>query len=290
MLMMYLRRPTYILTLVLFLGMIAVIITACSFKSVYNRMDYLIPSYVEGMVSLDDVLEEKVQQRAQLLVNWHRNTQLKQYAQLLRTFQQDAGPQLNEERVLQHMATMESFWQSLLLRIDEEMAGLLPLLDADQQQELFASITSKNDAFREEYVDIDEEERIEVYSENINDICETWLGDTTQIQQREINKSAAKLQSSALLRLQQRLSWQNSIRKILQSSDKTEVKSQRLLEFFQKNYGHNAELKAVTESNKRVIAQLIVQIFHSLSADQRRHFIDKTDEYIRIFTELAEGR
>jgi hypothetical protein len=33
-------------------------VAACSFKTVYNRLDYLIPEYVEGMVTLDDVLEE----------------------------------------------------------------------------------------------------------------------------------------------------------------------------------------------------------------------------------------
>ena len=35
------------------------------------------------MVSLDDVLEEKVEQRTQTLISWHRNTQLKQYAEIL---------------------------------------------------------------------------------------------------------------------------------------------------------------------------------------------------------------
>ena len=38
------------------------LVSACSLKTIYNRLDYLIPSYVEGMVSLDDVLEEKVEQ------------------------------------------------------------------------------------------------------------------------------------------------------------------------------------------------------------------------------------
>jgi len=103
-----------------------VIVAACSFKSLYNRLDELIPSYVEGMVSLDDVLEEKVEQRTRVLVSWHRNTQLKQYAELLRTFQQDLESPLNEQRLLQHMSTMESLWHSLVVKVNEEMAELLP--------------------------------------------------------------------------------------------------------------------------------------------------------------------
>ena len=62
-------------------------VAACSFKTVYNRLDYLIPEYVEGMVTLDDVLEEKLEQRTLVLLEWHRNTQLKQYADWLSALQ-----------------------------------------------------------------------------------------------------------------------------------------------------------------------------------------------------------
>lgn len=273
----------------LFLSLI-VIVTACSFKYVYNRLDYLIPSYVEGMVSLDEVLEEKVEQRSQLLINWHRNTQLKHYAQLLSTFQLDIGPQLTEERVLQHMASMEAFWDTLSLKINEDMAELLPLLDEQQQQELFESITEKNEEFRDEYVDLDEEERIEVYTESMLDTYDSWLGELTEDQQSALEISAARLQSSAGLRLLQRKQWQSGIQKILQSSDDSKEKSEQLRQFFTGFSTDDAELAAATEANKRVIAHLTVLIIHSLTDDQKEYFIDKTDEYIRVFTELAENR
>ena len=69
-------RSAYVVIIVAFVMMVA----SCSFKTLYNQLDYLIPSYVEGMVSLDSMLEEKVEQRTLVLINWHRNTQLNQYA------------------------------------------------------------------------------------------------------------------------------------------------------------------------------------------------------------------
>ena len=99
------------------------------------------------MVSLDDVLEEKVEQRADVLVSWHRNTQLTQYADLLRTFQQDMQSPLNVQQVLQHMETIQELWQALEVKINEEMAELLPLLNAEQREELFDSIDDKNEDF-----------------------------------------------------------------------------------------------------------------------------------------------
>ena len=275
--------------LILCLALVTMV-TACSLKSVYNRLDYLIPAYVEGMVSLDEVLEEKVEQRSKLLINWHRNTQLTKYAQLLRTLQQDAGPQLNDERVLQHISTIEAFWKSLLQKLNEEMTELLPLLDEQQRLELFESITEKNEDFQEEYVDTDEEERVELYTDNLLDSYENWLGELTEVQSRAVKKAAARLHSSAELRLQQRKRWQNSIQLILDSTDDSRDKSQLLREFFERFSINDAEISAATETNKRVIAQLTVQIVHVLNVEQKQYFFNKTDKYIRMFTELAENR
>ena len=92
---------------VVFIASLIAIVASCSFKTIYNQLDYLIPSYVEGMVSLDSVLDEKVEQRTLVLINWHRNTQLNQYADWLRALQRDANEQLTEEQMLQHIARIK---------------------------------------------------------------------------------------------------------------------------------------------------------------------------------------
>lgn len=271
--------------------MFIVTVAACSFKTIYNRLDYLIPSYVEGMVSLDDVLEEKVEQRTQTLINWHRNTQLKQYAELLHSFQQDLGSQLTEQQVMQYMSDMESLWQPLAEKINEEMAVLLPLLNTEQREELFASIDEKNEDFYDEYIDLDEEERIEQYTDEMLDNFENWLGELTDRQQLDIEKAAYELQGSAELRLQQRKIWQLRIREILDSADDSENKSERLRAFFDDfDSDDNAELAAASEINKQVFAKLTVQIVKRLTADQKEYFTEKTSDYIRMFNELAENR
>jgi len=271
--------------------MFIVTVAACSIKTIYNQLDYLIPSYVEGMVSLDDVLEEKVEQRTQTLINWHRNTQLTQYADLFRAFQQDLGPRLTEEQVIQYMSDIESLWQPLTVKINEEMAILLPLLNAEQREELFASIDENNEDFYDEYVDLDEEERIEQYADNMLDNFENWLGELSEQQQHDVESAAHRLRGSAELRLQQRKLWQLSIREILDSVDSTEEKSERLRTFFENfNIDDHAELVAANEVNKQVFTRLTVKIVNQLTPNQKEYFTDKTNDYIRIITELAENR
>ena len=251
----------------------------------------MIPSYVEGMVSLDDVLEKKVERRASVLVKWHRNTQLVQYADLLRTFQQDIQSPIDEQRVLQHIATMHQLWDALENEINEEMAELLPLLNAEQRDELFDSIEDKNADFYDEYVDLDDDDRIDQYIDTTVDNFENWFGYLTDPQERVIEDAMPRLADSAALRLEQRRFWQNSIRQILDSTDTSEIKTQRLRQFFDRfSMNDQPQLAAAYENNLKIFAQLTADIINQATDEQRTFFINKTDEYIRIFTELAENR
>jgi len=278
-------------TKLIIIVVLSLTVAACSIKTLYNRLDYLIPSYVEGMVSLDDVLEEKVEQRTQTLINWHRNTQLIQYADLLRTFQQDLDSPLTEEQVIQHIYAMELLWYPLAQKVNQEMAALLPLLNAKQREELFASIEEKNEDFYDEYVDLDNEERIEQYTDSMLDNYESWFGELDERQQQYIEQTAYQIRSSASLRLQQRKVWQQSISEMLESADNTEKKTERLRTFFENfNIDDDAELASANAANVQLIAKLTVQIVNRLTPDQKKYFTDKTNDYIRIFTELAENR
>lgn len=267
------------------------VITACSFKSVYNNLDYLIPEYAEDIVSLDDVLQEEFEHRTLVLLNWHRNTQLNQYADWLTGIQQDIGPQLTQQQVLLRLKQAEQFWLSLAVKINHEMALLLPMLNQQQQAELFSNLTEKNEDFREEYVDIDETQRREEYYDDLYNSYENWFGDLSEQQEQLIKPAAGELVSTMAVRLQQRLKWQNGIQTILSSTESNEEKSRQLREFFAEfEISSNPEMQQKSEVNNNILARLTVEIVHSVSPEQKDFFISKTNEYIRMFRELAENR
>lgn len=266
-------------------------VAACSFKTVYNRLDYLIPEYIEGMVTLDDVLEEKLEQSTLVLLEWHRNTQLKQYADWLSALQRDMATHLTEQQVEQRITEMDRFWRSLSAKVNDEMADLLPLLNKEQQDELFMNIEDSNEEFREEFVDLNEEQRIEDYIERISDTYQSWIGELTDQQQRKVEQAATELVSTAELRLQRRLQWQRGIREILAEEETAQNKTGRLRQFLAGFEDIDDEtMKEKSEVNRGVIVRLTVQISNSMTEDQQTHFISKTNDYIRMLTELAENR
>ena len=257
----------------------------------YKQLDYLIPNYVEGMVSLDYVLEEKVEQQNLMLINWHRNTQLHQYAKWLRALQNDANSQLTEEKMLKHIATLDHFWQLLLQKISEEMARLLPLLSAEQREELFSNIADNNNDFREENVDLDKDKLIVKYTDRVMDNFETWFGDLSDEQESAVKQAASKLQSTAGFRLERRLQWQRSIQQILATNDNATQKEVSLGKYFLDYYSQdNVAMNRIKKMNRQVLARLTLQIVDNMTEDQHAHFVSRTNDYIRMFNELAEGR
>jgi len=188
----------------LLIAAVVILTSSCSFKTLYNQLDYLIPTYLDEMVSLDDVLEQNLEQRIQLLLNWHRTTQLIEYADWLRRLQQDVTTHLSDKKLLQHIATVETFWDSLLQRINKEMAGILPSLNNEQRKELFASLAEKNQDFNDDYIDVDEKKRVDSYAERIHENYENWLGDLTAEQEKAIKLAAKEMHSTAHLRVKRR--------------------------------------------------------------------------------------
>jgi hypothetical protein len=269
----------------------ALLVTACSFKSVYNRLDFLIAEYVEGFVTLDDVLESDLENKTELLLDWHRTTQLKQYAEWFREIQADTNPDLDEERLKYHEHKLETYWNNISSRLNSDMAEFLPRLSQQQIVDLFASLEDENEEFREDYIDIDDSERREKYIENISDIYEDWFDELSDEQILFVEEAASNIKSGAALRLELRLQWQSKIHEIL-ISDHTQQKKERLLNQFFDSFDMNNEpgLKSTNDTNKAVFRELTMKIVHSMSSDQHAYFKQRTDDYIRMFEELAEYR
>ena len=266
-------------------------LVSCSVKTLYNKLDYLIPEYVSGMVTLDDVLETKVEQRSLALINWHRNTQLTAYADWLQTLQQQVGPNLTEQQVKLRIEDINRFYRAFIIQLNQEMSAILPLLNEQQQNEMFSHIAHKNKEFREQYVELDHEDRIEAYSDRLQESFESWLGDLTDQQDQFIEQAAQKMQTTAELRLWRRLQRQKGIREILTSQQSRPVKSQQLSQFLSGFVNiDNEATRAKSEINNQIIARLSVNIAQGMTEQQKTHFVNKTDEYIRMLIELAENR
>ena len=275
----------------IFVICLSLIVTACSIKTVYNQLDFLIPQYVESMISLDDMLEDKLEQRTRILLNWHRNTQLKQYSDWLQRVQQAVIKQADKQTMLRLAEEMNNFWFAISAKVNDEMAMLLPLIGEKQSNELFASLAESNEEFEDDYVTVSENEKRKAYQERMLDNFETWLGSLNDQQVNIITQSANQLKSTAELRLQRRIEWQKGLYQILSDRQNNVPMSQRLHDFMSQFEQHRIRLmKQHSDGNRSVIIGAIVKVSATLTEQQKDHFVMQTNDYIRMFIELSENR
>jgi hypothetical protein len=271
--------------------LLLIALASCSFKTVYNNFDYLIPEYLDGMVPLDKLLEEEVDNNLGMFLEWHRKTQLKEYVTWMRNIQKIAGPHITRNEVYERIADTNVFWRSISSRLNQGVAEVLPKMSEQQQSSLFANLREMNEEFREEYIDRDSDERARYYADTLIENYEFWLGDLTDEQERYAIEATSKQVDTAELRLQRRIIWQNEVREILNEDISIEDQSRKLQQFLQGFKTINtAKFREISDYNRKIIVDLTVSIARSMTDEQIEYIHEELEYYIQMFIELSENR
>ncbi len=277
---------------ILLLSLVALMIGGCTLKASYNRLDWVLGNYLERYVELDSAQQIALKQRLAKTLAWHRTTQLPVYAIWLHSVKYDVQHGLTEAQVEQHTLELLLYWRALMMRFADDMAVLLPGLSPTQQAELFESFAAKNADYEDRYIKVTRQQQRDNYTERLEDSFESWLGSLTESQRQWIQTAARELQPIAKQSLQMRLRWQRQLKRVLetqQAGNSLRLAMQTL--FVDPESLRSATYKHMLEHNRQVISRLIVDVAHTLTDKQRRHFNQRVDKYVKLFHELAaEGQ
>lgn len=266
----------------------AMLLAACSLKTLYNHLDIFIAEYISEMVSLDDALSSRVDTESIAFHAWHRQTQLNEYAAWLDALQSDARADISEADALAHLDRLESFWNTLLDRAFHESAALMALLNEKQQNELFENIETGNSDFYQKYVDLTNAERIEQFIERIEDSLEPWLDDLTSEQEKLIEALAANLKPFAAERFRERQRWQRELLPLVKARVPAETKTLQLRAYFKQfAQNKNSSIDSKKAYNKQLMAKFMVKLLKSMSPEQMTYLKTRLAEYAQTFRELA---
>ena len=181
----------------LFLVLVLLTASACTVKTLYNQLDWLIADYLEDYVELSSEQQNILYQHLDDTLRWHKTSQLPLYAEWLEDFKLDVQNGLSYAKVEQNIAIFQTYVRALMLRTAREMTVLLPTLTPVQREELYTSLTRKNQEFKTTYVDINRNEQIKLYTRRMEERFELWLGSITEHQQQLIRASAPEFKAIA---------------------------------------------------------------------------------------------
>jgi hypothetical protein len=270
------------------MGLFALFFAACStVKLGYNNADTLLLYSLDRYVSLTDEQERMVRQRVGSLMDWHRATQLADYA----AFVQHARARLDGDITPAEVLEFNEGLNSRLAALGERAALALTLtptqIDQVERKLVDANVKARRQSAQEARQAIDE--RAKKYAERF----EFWLGKLDPQQVQGVRASLAGRPVDSLYWIEARERRTKDLVAMLRRIEAERPSEAVAASWFRAYFRElarpsNADQRARAEAFRRDNAQLIAQLVNSASPEQRVHLDRKLSGFAAEFVQLAQ--
>jgi hypothetical protein len=282
------RAQSYHIKVLLLLAIIVGTLSGCGVKLVYNQLDWLIPWYVDDYISLNGQQQAELQKRLSHVLQWHRTTQLTEYTSFLRKTRNDLSHGLSEEKIDRVMLAFEDSYRTIMRKVAPEMVDMLLSSTDEQKAELYENLAAKNQEYYEEYIEPGEEARLAKRIENTRKSIKRWVGPLTEQQQAIVDQYARDIIPMDKVRLQYRQLWQSHFRQLLNqgaNDANARVELEQLLIDPRDLYSEKYLQKRA--ANITLVKEMLLQLYATLTEEQKNHFADRLEHYAEVFEELS---
>ena len=273
----------------LLLGGILLLGACSSTTFVYNRLDFLVPWYVDDYAELNTQQELYLANLLAPFLTWHRSQELPAYVEIIAAIQASLDQPQTPAGVEATFARMEAAW----LRLED--AALTWLLDLGAQLSAvqiagFLEVLQEQQAeFEEEFASRSDEEFQEDSYDNLAESVKDYLGALSAEQQALLHEASRRLLRSDRAWLAERTLWLQELAVLLKREPQWQ---QRLRDAVSRRRGNpSPDYLRIYEHNMRVIYELVATLLNGRSEKQDRFLREKLDALHRdLDTLIAEGR
>jgi len=172
----------------------ALLLSACSARVFfYNRLDFLIPWYIEGYVPLDRDQEDRLEALLDPVLAWHRREELPRYAALLDEARRVTAVDPALPDITRLVADFEAAWYRLRDQALEALIGLAQTLSEDQVAAFIAELEERQAEYEAEYLPRTDEEYREDALERLEDSLGDYLGRLDDGQEQRLAAAVKEL-------------------------------------------------------------------------------------------------
>jgi len=259
---------------------------ACSGTTfVYNRLDFLLPWYVDDYAELNAQQETYLAELLAPFLRWHRNQELPVYVQILAGIEDSLNRPQTPAGIAAVFAEMESAW----LRLEgEALNWLLDIgaqLSAEQIAGFLAEMSKQQKEYEEEYLQRSDEEFYQDSYDNLADNAKEYLGTLSDAQRDLLRESSRRLLRSDQAWLQERAQWLSQLAVLLQREPQWQQRVRDAVAARRQNL--SPDYRRIYENNMGVIYELVAKLLNERSEQQDRHLRDKLIELRRDLEALV---
>ncbi len=289
----FIMRPMRFRAIKLIFLVMVLLLSACSMiRFAYSNGETLSYWWINGYIEVESDQKPWVKARIKHLFEWHRNTQLGDYVQLLKLGQRQLQQPMDKPTMLGDIAELKKRSAILIDHALPDLADLALELRPQQIAALEKSYAAHNRDFRKNYLQGDLAQRQQYRFRKVMDQAEYWLGDFNDEQESMLRKAFDLVPIDHDRIYAQRLRRQHDVlivlKKIAQERPRREVAMALLREpalaMLEPPTGESA---AYFTAYYDGMANLAVTVINSATPVQRAHASLKLQEFINDFSRLS---
>lgn len=175
------------------LCLVALVVLAAGCSSVrfsYNNGDTLLYWWLNAYVDIDSDQSSWVKRDIDELFQWHRQTQLKDYVQLLQNGQRQLAGNMTQGDLIAIYRDIRVRSEKLALKTVPDLADLARSLKPEQIENLQEKFESNNEKYRKKFMRGDLEDRQRVRYKKAMEQFNLWFGDFSREQEAILRKAS----------------------------------------------------------------------------------------------------
>ena len=274
------------------LGIVAVValmLSGCAVRFVYNQLDWLVPWYLDDYMQLEGPQKTLFKQRLDTYLAWHRKEQLPLYADFLDQVAGRAEKGMSHDDIAHIQARTEQLAQVMIDRLKPDMMELFAMANDEQVASLFHKFEEDNAKYLKENVKVSPRKQRRQRQQEVINYTERWTGSLDEKQRKLIADWSRRFELMQQEVFDTRLLWQQEFKRILALRADRPAYEQAFTQLLDNpGFGQSDELKRKLAVNQALLVDLYLELEQSLSKDQRASMVKKLKDYAKDFRELSK--
>ncbi|MCZ4308043.1 DUF6279 family lipoprotein [Vibrio atlanticus] len=263
--------------------------SGCGTKFAYNNISWFVVSYIEDFVTLSNSQESELEERLDLLQQWHKETQLPLYVSQLEVIQNTDRSDMSSAFITEQSDQIKDHIRSIVSKFSPDIYALSMQLTPEQDKEFLKNFREKQHEYYEERLSLDDEDSRERYRSRIEDRLERWLGTVSKEQKQIISTwSQEWVNTNDNWRQYQNNTYQDLSTLIEKKSD-LDIAQPIIMNLLLNNEAYYPEgLEPELNKNMQTSANFLVDIVESSTNKQWAYFMSELASLKGTFESLQE--
>ena len=262
------------------------LLTSCSGSFAYNRLDWLIPWYVDSYVDLSSEQRQSLREQLAPLLQWHRQEELARYLALLDKMDAELQYPVSEGQVenwIDELSQASERVEQTLLQVAIDFGASI---SDKQMEEFIENLFSQQEELEEELLERNDEEYAREHTNHLEDLMKRVMGRLSKEQVQRLELAAQGMRRYDSVWLQERRAWLDQLEVLLQRKSGWQEQVRQAYEDRLNN--RSAEYTEIVEYNIDIVAAALADVLNTRSDKQKAHTDSEFDDMRTMLQKLVD--